>query len=67
MEPSQHFLDSGQKIPGEVHSAYHEYLFKLRKISDLLYTSTARQLALERQHFLNNFFEELAAEYRGDH
>ena len=67
VEPSQYFLDSGQKIPGEVHSAYHEYLFKLRKISDLLYTSTARQLALERQHFLNNFFEELAAEYRGDH
>ena len=30
-EPSQHFLQTGEKEAGEPHSAYHEYLFKLSK------------------------------------
>lgn len=64
-EPSEHFLQSGIEIPGELHSAYHEYLFKLSKISTCLYTKTGREMATHRQEFLNQFFEELAAEFRG--
>jgi len=65
-EPSPQFLQKGQVEQGETHSAYHEYLFKLRHISDLLYTSSGIRLAQERQQFLNQFFEQLAAECRGE-
>lgn len=64
-EPSQSFLDSWEKEEEEPHSAYHEYLFKLKKISSILLTPTARKIAENRQKFLNNFFEQLAAEMRG--
>jgi uncharacterized protein len=64
-EPSEKFLTTGQEMAGETHSAYHEYLYKLCKISNLLYTTTARHLAEGRQRFLNQFFDELMAECRG--
>jgi uncharacterized protein len=64
-EPSQSFLKNWEKEEGELHSAYHEYLFKLKKISSILHTATARKIAENRQMFLNNFFEELATEMRG--
>ena len=60
-------MQTSEEEPGELHSAYHEYLFKLRKISSLLYTKTGRHLASKRQRFLNQYFDELAAEYRGQH
>ena len=60
--PSDLFLQTGAKLPGEAHSAYHEYIFKLRNISELLFTRTARQIAKRRQAFLNDFFEELKRE-----
>lgn len=66
VEPSQSFLEDGSKQPGEGHSAYHEYLFKLNKIASKLFTSTARGIAKQRQQFLNDYFEELAAEMRGE-
>ncbi len=65
-EPSERFLKTGEKEPGEPHSSYHEYLFKLRKIKDLLHTPTARRLAQGRHDFLAQFFEQLAAEVRGE-
>ena len=64
-EPSIKFIQTGEEEPGELHSAYHEYLYKLRKISSMLYTNAGRRLAVERQNFLNQYFDELAAEYRG--
>jgi len=60
--PSTRFLESGQKEIGEHHSAYHEYLFKLRKLKDRLYTPTARTLAQERHLRMTDFFEQLALE-----
>ncbi len=66
-EPSPRFIQTGEEEPGELHSAYHEYLFKLRKISSMLYTEAGRHLAVQRQIFLNQYFDELAAEYRGQH
>jgi uncharacterized protein len=60
--PSARFLESGHKEVGEPHSAYHEYLFKLRKLKDRLHTSTARTLAQERHSRMADFFEQLALE-----
>ena len=47
-QPSRHFLETGKEIPGEQHSAYHEYLFKLRRVKDRMHTESARALAEER-------------------
>lgn len=64
-EPSDQFRQSGLEEPGELHSAYHEYLFKLCKIKDRLFTPTAKVLAEARHTFLVAFFEELRAEMNG--
>lgn len=63
--PSAAFLESGQGEPGEPHSAYHEYLFKLRHVADRLHTAEARRLAEKRQTLLKAFFEALDEEARG--
>lgn len=60
--PSESFLHSGQCQPGEPHSAYHEYLFKLRKLKERLHTPTARAIAEERHQFMTAYFEKLAAD-----
>jgi uncharacterized protein len=64
-QPSEKFLSSGVKEPGEPHSAYHEFLFKLIKIKDRLYTQTARAIAVERENYLREFFERLVLELGG--
>lgn len=63
-EPSPRFLASGEKEPGEPHSSYHEFLFKLSKIKDILFTATAREIAEDRHQFMAEYFERLAAEER---
>ncbi len=65
-EPSRQFLETGTLEPGEPHSAYHEYLFKLRKIKERLFTASARQMAEERDTYLREFFERFARESRGE-
>jgi uncharacterized protein len=65
-EPSDQFLKEGTKEPEELHSAYHEYLFKLRHVKDRLFTEPARQLAEQRHRLLTHFFEQLAAEAQGE-
>jgi len=65
-QPSDSFLERWEKLPGEPHSAYHEYLFKLKNIATRLLTPSARKIAQHRQEFLNAFFEELAAEMQGN-
>lgn len=65
-QPSQQFLETGEKEPGEPHSSYHEYLFKLRKVKDQLFTKTGRAIAQERHLFLERFYQQLIAEYRGE-
>ncbi|MEJ2600214.1 MAG: HD domain-containing protein [Anaerolineales bacterium] len=63
--PSPRFLESGQLAPGEPHSAYHEFLFKLRKLKDRLYTPAARAIAVERHTAMAEFFERLGEEVQG--
>jgi len=65
-EPSALFRDSGRLASGEPHSAYHEHLFKLRKLKDRLYTPAGRQIGEERSRFLESFFEQLAGEVAGE-
>lgn len=65
-EPSQQFLKSGVKEPGEAHSAYHEHLYKLRKIKDLLFTGEARTIAIQRHRYLDDYFNRLIAETKGE-
>ena len=65
-QPSEKFINSGIEENGEPHSAYHEYLFKLIKVKDKLFTSSAKKIAEERNKFLTQFFDRLIKEYNGD-
>ena len=65
-EPSPQFIQSGKTQAGEAHSVYHEYLFKLSKVKDLLFTATGREIAAGRHQFLEQFFTQLAAEMRNE-
>jgi uncharacterized protein len=64
-QPSKRFLKNGKLEPGEAHTAYHEYLFKLSKLKERLYTPSARQIAEGRHQTMAQFFEELAIEING--
>jgi len=61
-EPSPEFMSTGETVEGEQHSAYHEYLFKLRKLKDRLYTPTAQAIAARRHRIMEEFFEQLRNE-----
>jgi len=61
--PSHQFLETGKEVEGEAHSAYHEHLFKLRKIPNRMHTVTARTIAEERLRYLDEFFERLIDEW----
>lgn len=65
-QPSEKFLASGEAEPGEPHSAYHEYLFKLSKIKTRLFTRTARRIAEERHAYIAGFFERLQEEMKAE-
>ena len=64
--PSQKFIETGEEEEGELHSAYHEHLFKLKKIEKKLFTQTAREIARGRSQYLDDFFEQLIAETNGE-
>lgn len=65
-KPSEQFIQTGKEVEGELHSAFHEHLFKLKKVRSRLYTETARALALDREVYLDGFFEQLIAEINGE-
>jgi uncharacterized protein len=65
-EPSETFKATGRKEPGEPHTPYHEFLFKLARIKDRLHTPTARAIAAERHRYLAEFFDRLALEVNGE-
>ena len=46
-------------------TAVHEFVFKLSRLRDLLYTQTAREIARRRHEFMVAFFQRLDAEQRG--
>lgn len=63
---SDQFVKTGQEQQGEPHSAYHEYIFKLRKVKDRMFTPTAKKIAEQRHDFLVQFFEQLKGEMEGE-
>jgi uncharacterized protein len=65
-EPSQQFIQTGRKEPGEPHTPYHEHLFKLSKLTGRMFTSTGRTLARERHRVLDSFFEQWQAELQAE-
>jgi uncharacterized protein len=64
-EPSEQFRQTGKLQPGEPHSAYHELVFKLARLKERLFTSSARQVAEERNRYMLEFFERLKEEIEG--
>ncbi len=65
-KPSDRFLRTSEKEPGESHTPYHEYLFKLSKLKDQMFTLSGRAIAKGRHAFLNDFFNQLSAELAGE-
>jgi uncharacterized protein len=61
-KPSTRFMERGEEEPDEPHSAYHEYLFKLRNVKARLYTKPAKEIAKSRHELLCAFFDQLAEE-----
>ena len=66
IEPSEKFMATGIKESGEPHSSYHEFLFKLRKVKDRMFTRTGKILAEARHAYLVEFYSQLQAEVRGE-
>jgi uncharacterized protein len=64
--PSNQFLKSGKVQTDEPHSAYHEYLFKLRHVKERLFTEPAKRIAEARHRLLCDFFDQMAVEAEGD-
>jgi uncharacterized protein len=62
---SEQFINTGQREPGELHSSYHEFIFKLRKLRERLFTPTAKTIGEERHRFMQAFYERLEAEVKG--
>ena len=65
-EPSEKFKATGAKEPGEPHTPYHEFLFKLAKVKDRMHTPTARAIAEERHRYIQEYFDRLAREAAGE-
>ena len=65
-EPSEKFKTTRQKEPGEPHTPYHEFLFKLSRVKDQLHLASTRAVAEERHRYLAEYFDRLAAEVRGE-
>ena len=64
--PSERFMQSGQRLPEEPHSAYHEFVYKLQRLKARMHTSSGRRLAEQRHRFMEAYFQRLAAETAGE-
>ena len=47
-------------------TGYREYKLKLSKIKDRMLTGEGKRMALERHHFMEQFFERFLLEYEGE-
>ena len=65
-EPSEKFLQTGEKLGDEPHSSYHEFLFKLCNVKNLMFTHSGKSLAETRHQYLLGFYKQLQAEVRGE-
>jgi uncharacterized protein len=65
-KPSLLFIQTGKTEPGEAHSAYHEYVYKLSKIRDRMYTASGKKLAQDRDWAMSEFFQRLQREWEAE-
>ncbi len=63
---SGQFMETGKELPGEPHSSYHEFIFKLRKVKDRLFTASAREVAESRHEYLDLYYKRLIAEMNAE-
>jgi uncharacterized protein len=64
--PAGNLDDEVRKPAGGAYTPVHEFVYKLNKIPERLYTKTARALATERQAFMQAFFARLDEELAGE-
>lgn len=64
--PSEQFLRTGEKMPDELHTSYHEHLFKLSKLAERMHTKTGQAIARDRHQYLDDYFKRLIAEWNGE-
>lgn len=64
--PSTAFIYSGKTEPGEAHSAYHEYVYKLSKIKERIYTKSGKTLAQGRHQAMAEYFQRLQSEWEAE-
>ena len=58
--------NNAPKLLGADYTPVHEFVYKLDRIPDRLFTASAKTLAKERQQFMRTFFDRLDAEVVGD-
>jgi uncharacterized protein len=59
-------LDARGDVTDEEHTPVHEYVFKLSRLKDALFTQTARAIAMDRHSYMAHFFERLEREVQGE-
>lgn len=64
-KPSNQFLQTGELEHDEPHSAYHEYVFKLRRVKERIFTEPAKEIAEHRHRLLCEYFDQMALEAEG--
>lgn len=57
---------NGPAALGAAYTPSHEFVYKLDRIGERLYTATARAIARERQAFMRAFFDRLDLEAQGE-
>jgi uncharacterized protein len=57
---------TAQQGKASKHTPVHEFVFKLSRIKDTLFTATAKDMAEGRHCFMNEFFSRLDREVRGE-
>jgi uncharacterized protein len=65
-DPSPKYLQTWKEEPGEPHTAYHEYLFKLVNVKNRMFTRSGKAMAEARHAYLVEYFAVLQAEVRGE-
>jgi uncharacterized protein len=61
-DPASLDASTGPRLLGAGYTPVHEYVYKLRRIPEHLYTSTARAMAAGRMEFMQYFFDRLDRE-----
>jgi uncharacterized protein len=63
--PASMDAGSGPRLLGPDYTPVHEYVYKLRRIPERLYTAAARAIAAERMELMQGFFDQLDREMTG--